>query len=33
MDLSVRVMRNFEEQLQQCIAENIRHLPGIIFKI
>ena len=30
-DLLERVMRNFEECLQQCIAENGRHLPDIIF--
>lgn len=32
IDLCARVMRNFEERLQQCIAENGRHLPDIIFK-
>ena len=30
-DLLERVMRNFEKRLQQCIAENGRHLPDIIF--
>lgn len=32
IDLCARVMRNFEERLQQCIDENGRHLPDIIFK-
>ena len=32
IDLLERVMRNFEKRLQQCIAENGRHLPDIIFR-
>ena len=31
-DLLERVMRNFEERLKQCIAENGRHLPDINFR-
>jgi len=26
-------MRNFEERLQQCLAENGRHLPDIIVTV